>query len=162
MIVPVTTLAGRNRDAGVPVPRSSLASKHPKEFKEAGGGGSGRRDPQGQGSRGKKEGARRDSGRSISPGPDRASIAMDGNGTIRSVNRDSPPLIQVSARHSGRSKGSEEGTEFMVDGVDESALTFEELVQRCRRLKASDARNHAEMRRLQRELHGALFSRAAT
>ena len=106
----------------------------------------------------KRKGASKDARQSISPGPDRVSVTMDGNGTTRSVNRDSPPVVPASARLSGRSKGGEE--QRFMDGTDETALTFEELVQRCRRLKASDARSHAELRRLQRELHGMHFARA--
>ena len=105
---------------------------------------------------------------SVSPGGEYGTVHVDGLGANRSVERHSEP-VQTSARSGGgRVKGSlwqeaetiqtsararDEETEFNTDGVDEASLSSEALLQRCRKLKASDARSHAEVRRLQRELH---------
>jgi hypothetical protein len=120
-------------------------------------------------STGKKKSASRDN-RHSSPN---SSVVMDEYGTTGIADPRSPYEQKFQEKSSPkasspRTKGSlwreaeatkeehrkqEMTTEFTTDGINEGLLSFDELVERCRRLKASDARNHAEVRRLQRELH---------
>jgi len=169
----VLACAGRSAEA-FPVPTSSL-SPTPRTPKDSAERGRGETTPKSKGKRssGDRTSARREGKeggrRSASPG-DKPTEA-DATASARPASRRAPPDAQggdSSARPRGSPRGSlfqdaernrlsararDEATEFTTDGVDEASLSFEKLVDRCRRLKASDARNHGEVRRLQRELH---------
>ena len=77
------------------------------------------------------------------------SSARSGGGSARLKGS----LLQSAEKAAAEARAREEATAFTTDGVNEAELSFEELLERCRQLKASDSRNHAQVRRLQRELH---------
>ena len=159
--------AGRSAEA-FPVPTSSL-SPTPRTPKDSVERGRGETTPKSK--RKKSSGDRA----SAAPGDDASPGAKPGEAdttaSARPSSRRAPPdaqggdssarprwsprgsLVQDAERNRLTARARDEATGFTTDGVDEASLSFEDLVDRCRRLKASDARNHGEVRRLQRELH---------
>jgi hypothetical protein len=158
--------AGRSAEA-FPVPTSSL-SPTPRTPKDSAERGRGETTPKSK--RKKSSGDRA----SAAPGEGQNGskpVEADATASARPSSRRAPPdaqggdssarprrsprgsLVQDAERNRLTARARDEATEFTTDGVDEASLSFEDLVDRCRRLKASDARNHGEVRRLQRELH---------
>ena len=96
-------------------------------------------------------------------------VIVDGDGTNRSgsalnvyeeryqgTREGRSPKTRVKSSPGGEHKAAgrqEHGTEFYADGIDEESLSLSELLDRCRRLKESEGAKHAELRRVQCELH---------
>ncbi|MGB1603166.1 MAG: hypothetical protein ACPIOQ_61110, partial [Promethearchaeia archaeon] len=96
-------------------------------------------------------------------------VIVDGDGTNRSgsalnvyeeryqgTREGRSPKTRVKSSPGGEHKAAgrqEHGTEFYADGIDEETLSLSELLDRCRRLKESEGAKHAELRRVQCELH---------